>query len=309
MTIPILFLEKDFFYLKIKNKLKSLKFLKAFFKKFFLFFIGFFIIFAIYLISNFFAYGSFLKPLIDASRVVEEALGCPVLRAKPWWYYFYVLFRVEHFLYLLIPLGIFFAFKKSKNLTIPITVLAAFLLPLIYFMDLKCREYRYLTLFLPFAAFFVAKALAQIKKFWSFAFIFVSISSAIYGIYFYTTNQIPALPEISETYFNWFKNKDFKGEVWTSNPVHAAYSDLKFNKIYYPIYHKGAATNFNRYLFENSNRISAVALDNCGGGIICLENDSKCKAENEKTLKFLEANFNLALNLSQGRCWFKIFVK
>ena len=205
------------------------------------------------------------------------------------------------------------ALKQWKKFALP---LFALILPAAYLMQLHCREYRYLLLFLPFVALFAGHGIAltaqwlekkKIKHVWTMILLIIIAFSASYGIWFYLDNEPQAPDQNAEQYYRWLEGKSVQGEIWTSNPVVSVYTDAPVHKLYYPIYEEGTATGFNRYLAENAGRISTVFLDNCGGGIICPLGDSGCEEQLQQMRSFLNENFVRVFSAQTGRCWYEIY--
>lgn len=240
------------------------------------------------LLTNYVFYGHAFEPFITAQKVILEVLGCNVLRYKEWYYYGWWLIY-ESALYLLLPTGIWLAAKRKHYATIIL-----FALPLAYLLPSHCRDYRYLTLVLPFAALLVGEVFEN-AKYWRSALVLVMLLTAPIAINFHIQNETP-MTEAEKGYYKY----PFEGEVWTANPIIAAYQDTKLNLIYYPTY----GPQFLEYLQEHD--VKNVALDNCGGGIICPPDDEGCEENNKELLDRL-SQLELSYSAEHGRCWYKIF--
>jgi len=275
---------------------------------------GFAIPAAAFLLFNFFLYGSFLSPFIAARETILQVLGCNVLHYKPWWQYFAWLWE-ENRLHAFGLLGIgALALRWRKN----IPQLLALIVPVAYFMQLHCREYRYLVLFLPMIALTTAHGIALVserlekhksfrKRAWTAIVLLVFALSAFHGTLYYIGNEARTPDIAAERYFHWLENKQIDGEIWSANPVVSAHTDRLIHKIYYPVYAHGTATDFNAYLRGNKNRIGAVLLDNCGGGIICPPDDAQCASELASMRAFLNENFKQVFFEQSGRCWYAVY--
>ncbi len=269
--------------------------------------------------------GSMLGPLSDASAVIRDVLGCNVLRAEPWWHYFSVLLTSEAWgVHALALLGIITVWRMGwRRALVPLLCAA---LPLAYHIHLPCREYRYLVLFLPFACMLTAAGIARAvdslerivrrrkgaaiaKRVFPIAALLLLWFAAHVTTRFYLGNEQPVHPAGASGYFGYLAGKSAAGEVWTSNPTVAAYTDAVLHKIYYPVYHRGESTRFAAYLREHPERIGAVFLDNCGGGLICAEGDTRCAAETQDIIDTLTDRFALVYDAQFGRCWYKVFEK
>lgn len=295
--------------------------------------VGFAITTIPYFIWSLITYGGILATFHAAQDAINKALGCNVLRAQPWWQYFWWLIFSETKLHILAIPGIYALYKQwnKKHLLLALSIT----IPLLYFIQLNCRDYRYLTLFLPFIAIITA-----IGTMWVFerlirlrvhsrgvktpnpsrsptnsgkiAFTILCVILSIWmlntSINYYYGNE-PQQPDIvAEEYFTYLSDKQIQGEIWTANPIMAAYTDAKLNKIYYPIYNEGISRNFTEYLRENKQKIGAVLMDNCGGGIICPPNDQQCEQQTQQIVQELDKNFKLNFNKQTGKCWYKVWV-
>jgi len=275
---------------------------------------GFFTCLIPFLLFSWFLYGNPLTSLVEGQRIIGMVLGCTVLRYRPWYDYF-VLLWLEHYFYVLAIPAMWFVRKTITKEKMLIVLAAA--LPLLYFMLQPCRDYRYLLNVVPFVAMLSAFGIDQSLVFvrnkkvhsWLFVVLLVitlSMSLAT-AVVFYHGNENLKPDAAAEGYFTYLRDKNTTGEVWIANPIIAAYTDLSLKKIYYPVYDAGAAQTFSDYLQANAQKIVYVAIDNCGGGIICAAEDARCHEQHAQMQKFLEANFTLAYNQSTGECWYKIY--
>jgi len=273
---------------------------------------GFVIPAGAFLLFNQLMYGGALAPLSAASDTISGVLGCNVLRYEPWWQYLaWIVF--DNWFNVFAVIGVGASLKQWRRFVLP---LLALILPAAYFMQLHCREYRYLLLFLPFVALFAGHGIAltvqwlekrRIRHAWTAILLIIIVFSASYGIWFYLDNEPQAPDQNAEQYYRWLEGKSVQGEIWTSNPVVSVYTDAPVHKLYYPIYEEGTATGFNRYLAENAERISTVFLDNCGGGIICPSNDVGCEEQLRQLRSFLNENFVRVFSAQTGRCWYEVY--
>jgi hypothetical protein len=259
-----------------------------------------------------FFYGNALLPFIDARDAIQKVIGCNILRFKPWWQYtFWIISENALNLFAVIGiLGYLKDFKKSKLLP-----LICLVVPLIYFSQMHCRDYRYLILFIPFVAIFSGLGITYFidafkqrkKQVFAITLLLVLSFSIFQGVLFYLSTESIVTNPSSEKYFQFLDGKKISGEVWSSNPVISFYTDARIEKMYYPVYNEGVSTDFYNYLANNSNKIQYVFLDNCGGGIICAETDPVCLSQNNETIKFLESHFKKALDEKYGNCFYTIY--
>ena len=256
--------------------------------------LGFAIALLPYLIINAIIYKNPFTPFLDASSVINNVLGCNVLNYQPFWQYgIWVL--TESIIYLFAIPGIVIAVRKKNWLLVLLA-----LLPLIYFAQLHCRDYRYIIQILPFLAILAALSFQKIVKNIHLGLIIIVIC-AIPGLLALQQQQTTISTQEHDYYvFNSSTDK----EIWTSNPMITLYTNKPINKIYYPLYHQNP-NKFLDYLKENNSRIWGVFLDNCGGGIVC--DTENCKQTQDNTIDFLNTNFKLEYNESYGNCWFTIY--
>lgn len=292
-------------YLVLRREWKSLFRLGA----------GFAIPVAVLLAFNQWMYGAPVAALRDAQSAIVNVLGCNVLRFKPWYQYFgWIAF--DNVFNVLALLGIGAALLRwKKQYVLPALALAV---PLLYFLPMHCREYRYLLLFLPFVNIFAGHGIALVvarlerrkplgKYAWNAVLLVVLAVSLATCLLFYANNE-PRVPDLAaQQYFEWLGSHDTDGEIWSSNPVVSVYTDKPVQKIYYPVFAEGAATDFNSYLREHRQAIGAVLLDNCGGGIICPPEDAACAAQLNQTRSFLNENFRQVLFTQSGNCWYAVY--
>lgn len=272
---------------------------------------GFAILLAPVLVAYQIIYSNALLPFIDARHAILNVLGCNVLRFKPWWHYIYLIIS-ENALNLFAIIGIIGFFRRfNKSKLLPLLCLAV---PLIYFTQLHCRDARYLVLFIPFVAMFSGLGLTyfmdsfqkQKKQIFTLMLLLVLGFSVFNGAQFFTSQE-SALNPSAETYYLFLEDKEISKEVWSSNPIVAFFTDARIEKIYYPVYNAEVAADFDNYLKKNAEKIQYVLLDNCGGGIICAEDDKICKEENKKTLILLNNRFEKVLDEKHGRCFYKVY--
>ncbi|MCX6708111.1 MAG: glycosyltransferase family 39 protein [Candidatus Woesearchaeota archaeon] len=272
---------------------------------------GFAIVTAPYFIFSWIAYGSPIATFLAAQDAISKALGCNVLRYKPWWQYGYWLIISETKLHILALLGIFALWKKwNKKYALFVLSLA---IPALYLMQLHCRDYRYLTLLIPFTAMLTGLGTMWIcdkTKIKKTGFIILAILLGLWmahtSIQYYYGNEIQQPDLIAEEYFSYLQDKEIKGEIWTANPIVAAHTDAKIEKMYYPIYNTKLSQDFENYI--STDKVGAVMLDNCGGGIICPPDDTECAARTEQMIKIIDENYSLVFDKQTGRCWYKIWV-
>jgi hypothetical protein len=278
--------------------------------------IGFALPTAAYLTFNALTSGSALGPLIAARESILSVLGCNVLRYKPWYQYLgWIAFDNVLNVLALAGVGIAAA-RRDKRFLLPALAL---LIPAAYLLQMHCRDYRYLTLFLPFVVLFAGHGIERIvllveskkRRAWAYpaALILILAVSLTHALLFFHANEPRVLDLNAERYYRWLADNPLDGEIWSANPAVSAYTDAPVRKIYYPLYEQGQATDFNTYLFANPDRIGAVLLDNCGGGIICPPEDTGCAQQLDATRAFLNEHYKQVFFAQTGNCWYSIYTR
>jgi hypothetical protein len=142
---------------------------------------------------------------------------------------------------------------------------------------------------------------------WNAVLLVVLAVSLTTALVFYAQNE-PRAPDLAaEQYFRWLADHPVNGEIWSSNPTVSIYTDQPIQKIYYPVFVEGTATDFNAYVRAHQPIIGAVLLDNCGGGIICPPDDAGCAVQLNQTRAFLNENFRQVLFTQSGACWYAVY--
>ncbi|MBW2977465.1 glycosyltransferase family 39 protein [Candidatus Woesearchaeota archaeon] len=263
-----------------------------------------------YLILNQNLYSNLLFSFISASTVIKKTLSCTLLMGYKWYSYFLFILK-DNILNLFVIYGVYHTIKKyNKD---KILLLLLFLFPLIYFIQLVCRQNYYIILFLPFLSILTAEGISNAikkfnKKYFSKIIILIIIISLIFSLttYFLTESKKP-IPE-REDFYRFAENKSIIYEIWITNPTINLYLPKKADLLYYPVYDINTIFNFQQYM--QSHNISYIFLDTCNGGMTCAPEDIACQ---EKTKEFINSltsyKFWLVYNKTRGRCNYYIFRK
>ena len=274
-----------------------------------------------FFVFNYVLYGNILTPFLAGSAAIKQVLGCNVLRYNAGSAYLYWLVFAEHPLHVFALIGIA-AQVRRWFVREQLFLFSCVVIPLLYYSSLQCRDYRYLLSFLPFVVLFTAQGITFVlervtetcsvfhkKHVFIAIFIFVLGTSLWQGLLYYQGNENVQKDSVALDYFSHLRNKNISGELWTANPLTAAYTDKYFEKIYYPVYHQQQYKIFFDYLQNSTHRVGAVLLDNCGGGILCHPDDVVCKNKTEEALFFLTKNFEIVYNKTNGLCYYVIFTR
>jgi len=276
--------------------------------------IGFSIIAVPYFLYSWIAYGSPLAIFFAAQDAISKALGCNVLRYRPGWYYGWWLVFSETKLHLMAIPGLYALYTRWRKPHL--LFILSLLVPAAYLVKISCHDYRYLTLLLPFIAMLTALGvvwiynLMKIKKKWMFTVLVIILGIWMLSttVSYYYGNEVQQPDVVAEEYFSYLSGKDIRGEIWISNPIVAAHTNAKLEKLYYPIYGARSSGDFTEYVRANYGKIGAVLLDNCGGGIICPPDEADCPAKTQELINDLDKKFVRAFDKESGRCWYRIWV-
>lgn len=130
-------------------------------KNMFYYIIGFLIPLIPFLVFNQIMYSDFLFPFLSSSQVISKVVGCNYLRYQPWYYYLIMLLK-DNIFNIFALVGIYLSIKKfSKQ---KLLLLLCFLLPLAYFSQLHCHDYRYIISFIPFISILSAAGISNLTK-------------------------------------------------------------------------------------------------------------------------------------------------
>jgi len=275
---------------------------------------GFMTIIIPYALYSWLAYGSPFATAAAAQDTISKVLGCNVLHNKPWWYYGWWITITETNLHFLAIPGLYALWKRWEKQHMLYAV--SLLLPAVYLIQLHCHDYRYLTLTLPFIAMLTALGfvwihdLFKMKKKWAFF-----VVAAVLGIWmlnssitYYYSNEMQQPDEIAERYFAYIDGKNFSGEIWAANPIIAAHTNAKLEKIYYPVYNTNVSGYFTDYVKAHHDKISVIIMDNCGGGIICPPDDLECPQKTDELITEIDSKFTRVFDENTGRCWYRIWI-
>jgi len=193
-----------------------------------------------FLFFNLLVYGSFLEPLLLASKhqssVIGNANGLLGIM-------FYPKIILGNIILLFSVFGLHK--KKSLNIIIPLGVF------LIYFMAIPHKQERFAILFVPYLAILASAGIFRIKKIIP-VFALILLIQPVYTDYQAYGAFLDVKPEFFDSYFGYFDRIDFQGSILTSDPVLAAHTDYQ----YYHYYDDPVTGN--KLYDEHHNDVSAV---------------------------------------------------
>ena len=126
-------------------------------------------------------------------------------------------------------------------------------------------------------------------------------------IQYYQENTPRFISPAQLNYFRFFENAE--NEIWSTNPIHSIFADIRINKVYDPLFSETGSTTLLTNIQSNTRDLIFIALDNCGGGFICERNDEICNKRLEETESFLEENFDIIYDEIHANCYYKIYEK
>ncbi|MFH1331831.1 MAG: glycosyltransferase family 39 protein [archaeon] len=184
----------------------------------------------VFLVNHFF-YGDVLAPLIEASSHGGNLLyhvENPLLNLFFFPYYLFI----DNFFFVFSLLSLPYLIKSRKYL-----FLLFIIIPLVYFTLIVNKQLRFAIIFLPFLSILSSYSLFSVyrslKSYYRFVFLFLMLMMGFF-VLFSDFNVYESFPDekpdvVEEFYFFLSPNV---GPVLTSDPIFAAYSDLKLVPYY-----------------------------------------------------------------------------
>ena len=302
--IPLVLL---LFYLVVKKK-------KAY-KTLFYFSMFFLIPVVPYLILNYILYNNIFYPFLLQSWMSKYT---GLIFSQPFYFYFVNLVK-ENVLSLFSILGLLFIFKKYdfKKLTIAIEFLFVF----IPYNLVAHKEMRLLITALPFLYILTGYGIFYFtKKFFEF---FVSRKSKIFmDISFFNKNRnlllsllliiflIINVPKLRfnhyednlDVFYDYIGNEEISSELWISNPAFIAYSNVKADLIYYPLYNSKKID----ILTDDIDNAEHILINTCDL-LPCPVSDNTCSQKHDNFINLLENRFNMPYYNEFNQCGYYIF--
>ena len=262
-----------------------------------------------YFIFNYFYYKDALFPLKSAEHVIENAVGCTVSNVKPAYYYAPLVLKDNplHVFFISGSLFIFFN-KKGRYKINKAQILAYLSVFFLYFTLLTCKTDRYPILALPFISIItgygIASTFVQLiknKKYQILISILVFIISS-----FVSLNHIGngATHRQDIEFFSYPQNH-IDGEILTTTPQIAVFTDSRLNPIYYSLYGSGTADYYIQYINHHKGEIAYVLINT--DDIPCHPRDLECPKKTQEFIKFLKDNLKLVKYNRTGNREFFIF--
>lgn len=263
-----------------------------------------------YFIFNYLYYGSFLFPLESAKYVIGNVVSCTVSELKPAYYYIPLILK-DNPLHIFFLSGLLFVlFSKrlryDKNKLQIIIYIALFFL---YFTLLACKTSRYPLLALPFISMISGHGLLSTfdksikkKKYQNMFVVLILILSFSLSVYYITSNSSQKKDVNS---FIYFKDKNISGEILTTTPQIAVFTDLKLNPIYYSLYGSATADYFTDYINMHKDSIAYILINM--NDIPCHPKDLECPTKTQNFIEFLKKNFNLEASFKTNNGDYFIF--
>lgn len=252
-----------------------------------------------YLVFNHIYYHDFAFPLKSAKNVIDNVVGCTFLYLKPAYYYLPLILKDN-------PLHIFFiigAFsillgKKQKYKINKAQILVYVALFFLYFTLLKCKTDRYPIIVLPFVSMITShglvltfekiykKKIYKNCKYWILIAILVVVS--LISINYTNNHRGNATQRIDIEFFIYASSK-ISGEILTTTPQIAVFTDSKLEPMYY--YSSDKLFYYTKYINQHKERIAYVLVNT--DDIPCHPRDIECANNTENFVKFLKNNLKI----------------
>jgi hypothetical protein len=244
-----------------------------------------------YLTLNYFLYGSPISNLLLASETLKHA-GIWIFQ-QPWHYYLQQI-PLQNLLYIFAIPGIYLAIKKKHYILalIPLAFLA-------YFTQMLHKEVRFTIIFLPYLSILAAKGLTIIKNKKIILLITLLVTSLFFAYNF----------EIEEQewnpYYTYLENKTIDTNILITHPRISYQTNTKSLPIYYPWFNTSVAEHWQQQIL--SQQYQYIAIDTCGGGIICNPEEISCETAKQQMLQTINQTYNLEYYDKRGNCEYFIY--
>ena len=249
---------------------------------------GFILITVPYFMFNYLAYGSPIEILFFAQEFLKYA-GIWIFQ-EPWWWYLFALIKENVLFFFAIPGTVFAIYKKRYSLV------AIFLLILIYLSQMDHKELRFTILLLPFLAIIAAYGYHKIFK---ESFSFIVIVFLLFSI------PLSVEDPIINEYFSYFEEKQTNGEILVTHPLAGYYAHKNVTIMYYPWFNASQAEYWEEYIkVKNPEYIS---LDTCEGGFLCSPDDQLCEEKQKSLVHSINESYIIEWQKDLGNCKYFIY--
>ena len=249
---------------------------------------GFILITVPYFMFNYLAYGSPIEILFFAQEFLKYA-GIWIFQ-EPWWWYLFALIKENVLFFFAIPGTVFAIYKKRYSLV------AIFLLILIYLSQMDHKELRFTILLLPFIAIIAAYGYQKIFK---ENFSFIVIVFLLFSI------PLSVEDPITNEYFKYFEEKQTTGEILVTHPLTGYYAHKNVTIMYYPWFNASQADYWKDYIEKKNPEY--ISLDSCEGGFLCPPDDDHCEEKKQELIKEIEEKYTTVFNETRGVCTYQIY--
>ncbi len=264
----------------------------------------FFIVVLPYLIFNYFSYKNVTGSAFDAVTLPFQ-MGAYVIYYYQYFYntgylYYFTEILKQNVLFAFAILGVFFLAKTQRSIEKKYVILTPLAVYFIFLELMVHKESRYLAMLLPFIAILAAYAIIEILNFarkWKntmvkIAFIILivivlTLSVSIPLKHELKTNSWARAEETKSmsAYFKYAQNKQINGNVITTDPRPAAYSDAKIIPIYYTLDYA--------FIFYPEEKNNAELVFYTPDAFPCERNDLICRGNKEKLFLQIQQDFKI----------------
>jgi len=268
-------------------------------KKLTIFALFFLIPLAAYLILNQILYSNMLYPF-TLQFLMTQTTGA--IFNQPFSFYFIGMVKENMLVIFSIPGAYYLLQKKHKRAIFVLSMLVFSFAP---FALAQHKEMRLLILSMPFIYMLTAYGIISFVEAnkWEKKTV---ISSLIIIWLIISMPNLKFNQYINNLDFlhKYLKEKDQNGEIWTSNPAYAVYSDKKIDElIYYPTF------NHDKFLHlkNNMNKANNIFLNTCD--LYCEPYNNYCENDKKEFVALLKNNFKELHYQEEGKCKYFIFAK
>jgi hypothetical protein len=249
-----------------------------------------------YLISNYILYDNPFYPFLLQSWMSKYS-GWVFF--QPFYFYFVNIVK-ENVLSLFSIIGLLFIFRNSNFKKISLAVV--FLFVFVPYNLIAHKEMRLLITALPFLYILTAYGLFYFTNlFKRNKNLLLSLLLIIFLIVNMPNIKFNTYEDNLDPFYNYIKTENINKGLWISNPAFIAYSDVKAELIYYPLYNSEKID----ILADDIGNARHILINTCD--IPCPPYDNSCNAKHDQLINLLKNHYNLESFSKNRQCEYYIF--
>ena len=105
-----------------------------------------------------------------------------------------------------------------------------------------------------------------------------------------------------DVFYDYIGNEEISSELWISNPAFIAYSNVKADLIYYPLYNSKKID----ILTDDIDNAEHILINTCDL-LPCPVSDNTCSQKHDNFINLLENRFNMPYYNEFNQCGYYIF--